>query len=104
MNDVVLNSKKIKRFLPADEGHYQGDRPYSIKEIELLLSKCDIRSRVVVLLMASTGMRVGAIPGLRIADIKKFDEYDLYLIWVYNKSKKDRYYTISPGGHWRCVI
>jgi hypothetical protein len=29
MNDVVLNTKKIKRFLPADEGHYNQDRQYS---------------------------------------------------------------------------
>jgi hypothetical protein len=38
-------------------------------------------------------MRVGALPGLRIGDIKKFEEHNLYLIWVYNNSRKDRYYT-----------
>ena len=43
--------------------------------------------------MASTGMRVGAISGLRILDIKNIDEFGLYLIWVYSSSKKDRYYT-----------
>jgi hypothetical protein len=43
--------------------------------------------------MASTYMRVGAISGLRILDIKKIDEFGLYLIWVYSSSKKDRYYT-----------
>ena len=95
MNDVVLNTKKIKRFLPADEGHYNQDRPYSTDEIQQILSRCDIRSRVIVLLMVSTGMRVGALPGLRLSDIKKFDEFGLYLIWVYNDSKKDRYYTFT---------
>jgi site-specific recombinase XerD len=55
--------------------------------------KCDIRQRVIILLLASTGMRVGALPVLRIGDIKKFEEHDLYLIWVYNNSRKDRYYT-----------
>jgi site-specific recombinase XerD len=44
-------------------------------------------------LFASTGMRVGALSGLRIGDIKKFEEHILYLIWVYNNSRKDRYYT-----------
>ena len=64
-----------------------------MSEIQQILGRCDIRSRVIVLLMLSTGMRVGAIPSLRVGDIKKFDEQNLYLIWVYNNSKKDRYYT-----------
>jgi integrase len=90
-----FTSLEIKRFLPADEGHYQGDRPYSVGEIELLLSKCDIRSRVIILLMTSTGMRIGALSGLRISDVKKMDEFGLYLVYVYNQSKKDRYYTFT---------
>jgi integrase len=60
MNDVSLNTKKIKRFLPADEGHYNQDRPYSINEIQQISDKCDVRSRVIILLMVSTGMRIGA--------------------------------------------
>ena len=94
MNDYYVNTKKIKRFLPSDDSeNYSGDRPYSMSEIQQILGRCDIRSRVIVLLMLSTGMRVGAIPSLRVGDIKKFDEQNLYLIWVYNNSKKDRYYT-----------
>ena len=57
MNDVNLNARKIKRFLPQDESdHYSNDRPYYVNEIQQILSKCDIRSRVIVLLMVSTGM------------------------------------------------
>lgn len=93
MNDVSLNTKKIKRFLPADEGHYNQDRPYSVSEIQQILDKCDVRSRVIILLMVSTGMRIGALPGLLLENAKKIDEFGLYLIWVYNNSKKDRYYT-----------
>jgi integrase len=79
MNDVVLNTKKIKRFLPNDEGHYNQDRPYSTDEIVKILDKCDIRSRVIILLMTSTGMRIGALPCLRLSDIKKMNEFGLYL-------------------------
>jgi site-specific recombinase XerD len=43
--------------------------------------------------MVSTGMRIGALPGLLLEDVKKIDEFGLYLIRVYNNSKKDRYYT-----------
>jgi integrase len=94
INDVNLNTRKIKRFLPQDEfENISNDRPYSVNEIEQILSKCDIRSRVVILLMASTGMRIGGLRELRLADIKKIDEFGLYMIWVYNRSRKDRYYT-----------
>jgi hypothetical protein len=42
--------------------------------------------------MASTGMRIGGLKDLRIGDLKKIDEFGLYMIWVYNRSRKDRYY------------
>ena len=95
MNDINLNINKIKRFLPPDESdHYGTDRPYSVQEIERIIAKCDVRSKVIVYLMTSTGlMRIGALPGLKYGDIKKIDEFGVYLIWVYNRSKADRYYT-----------
>ena len=89
-----LRRRKIKRFLPEDESDYYGkDRPYSIKEIEQILNECDVRDKVAVLIMLSTGMRIGGLRELQIGDIKKIDEYRLYLIWVYNRSGKARYYT-----------
>jgi integrase len=77
MNGIVLNTKKIKRFLPLEDT-YAADRPYSVDEIQQIIDKCDIRSRVVILLMTSTGMRVGALSALRLSDIKKIDEYSLF--------------------------
>lgn len=94
LNDIILNKRKINRFLPLDDDYDSiRDRPYSTDEISKILDKSGVRSKVIILLMASTGMRLGAIPGLRISDIKKVEEFGLYLIWVYNNSKKDRYYT-----------
>jgi len=54
---------------------------------------CDERARVVILLMASTGMRVGALCTLKIKDLIKIPDYYLYKIVVYSNSPKDRYYT-----------
>jgi integrase len=96
MNDYHLNIKKIRRFLPEDIAE-DGitDRPYSVTEIEKILSKCkgDDRCTAVVLIMASTGMRISGLRELRYGDIKKIDEYGLYIIWVYNRYRKDRYIT-----------
>ncbi|HZA68132.1 MAG TPA: hypothetical protein VE548_00405, partial [Nitrososphaeraceae archaeon] len=97
INDVNLNTRKIKRFWGQDEyeniENISNDRPYSVKEVEQILAKCDIRSRVAVLIMVSTAMRIGGLRELRYGDIRKIDEFNLYLIWVYSRSKADRYYT-----------
>jgi integrase len=83
MNDISLKVDKIKRFLPQDESdHYATDRPYSVQEIEKILEKCNVRSRVIILLMASTGMRIGALPQLRVGDIKKMDEFGVYILGI----------------------
>jgi integrase len=55
-----LKRRKIKRFLSEDESDfYSRDRPYSVTEIEKILDKCDVRDRVGVLIMLSSGMRIG---------------------------------------------
>ena len=51
--------------------------------------------------MVSTGMRIGGLRELQIGDIKKIDEHGLYLIWVYNRSGKDRYYIFCSQ---ECVM
>jgi integrase len=95
MNDVLLNKRKVKRFMPADdESDDDRDRAYTHKEIQQLLLKCDERSRVIVLLMASTGMRIGAIPDLKLGHLTEIPKYGIYKISVYNNSKA-RYYTFT---------
>lgn len=64
LNDIPLNKRKITRFIPSDEeGSTRFDKAYDIDDI-LRLNACDIRTKVIVLLMASTGMGIGAIEGL----------------------------------------
>ncbi len=52
-----------------------------------------MRDNVAILIMLSTGMRIGGFRELQIDSIKKIEEYGLYSIWVYNRSGKARYYT-----------
>ncbi len=91
MNDIDLNRRKISRFLPADENHEE-DRTYTRKEIELLLSHCDARFKAVILLMVN-GLRIGAIPDLRIGDLTQTNQPKIYKLWVYHRSKNSKYYT-----------
>jgi integrase len=90
MNDYHLNIKKIRRFLPENTSD-RADRPYSIPEIQQILTQCDIRSRVIVLIMCTTGCRIDALRELQCGDISKISEYGIYRFWFYNRYRKHRY-------------
>ena len=92
MNDVLLNKNKVNRFLPEDETDHT-DRAYTHEEIQQMLLKCDERTRVIILLMTSTGMRIGAVYALQIGNLERIPEYDLYRILVYANFPRSRYYT-----------
>lgn len=59
INDVRINKEKIGKFL--GEQKKNTDRAYTHLEIKTLLDVCDLRLKVVVLVLASIGMRIGAI-------------------------------------------
>jgi integrase len=95
MNDVLLNWKKISQYLGQDSKRFK-DRAYTTEEIQQLLTKADERMRVVILLLASTGMRIGSIPDLKIRNLSKIESYKLYQIVVYENSKEEYYCFCSP--------
>ncbi len=68
-----------------------------LKKLDDLLLTCDERERAIILILSSTGMRVGAVHPLRLKDLKKWiiDEQGnyIYQIQVYSPSSKYRYYT-----------
>ena len=97
INDIILNRKKLSKFVGEQENKYEY-RSYTREEISNLLSLCDERGKVIVLLMASTGMRVGALPEIKIKHLKriKIDKNNntyIYQIQVYANSKKYAYKT-----------
>jgi len=79
------------------EGEQQ-DRPYSKEEIKTMFNAAqDIRVKIIISLMISSGLRYGAVSILKIGDIEKIEKYNLYKITAYRKSKKFKYYTFcSP--------
>ena len=72
------------------------DRSYTRLEIQTMLKTAnDIRSKIIILLISSSGMRSGAIPLLKIRNLTKIEQKDYYLyqINVYEKSKRSNYKT-----------
>ena len=94
INDIILNTKKISKFIP-ERKIGRKDRGYNHEEIHSLLEIGDERLRAVILLLASTGMRIGAIPYLRIRNLEKLDN-DIYKITVYENSKEEYFTFTTP--------
>jgi integrase len=97
--DIMLNKQKIRRQLPYDDKPKQRDRPYTVEEIQRILSRCDERTKVIVLLMASSGMRIDAVRELQLGDLKKQEIRNFFLIYriqVYARSRHSYYTFCSP--------
>lgn len=92
MNDISLNWEKIHGF-EHEAVKVSEDRPYESGEIKQLVEHANLRNRAVIYLMSSTGIRLGAFPYLRVKDLEPIEEYNIFKIWVYAKSKKSRYFT-----------
>jgi integrase len=96
MNEITtLNWRKINRHQPEHEACVE-DRPYTREEIQRLLEAASPRDRAIILLMASSGLRVGAVSALTIKSLKPIDKYDIYKIMVYRKSKSQYFSFCTP--------
>jgi integrase len=92
---TTINWKKVYPFL-GEKTRVKKDRAYTTEEIQHLLVKADERMRVVILLLASTGMRIGAIPDLKLRHLIRNEKYNLYQIVVYENSNEEYYTFCSP--------
>jgi hypothetical protein len=95
MKDVLLNWKKISKFL--GEKRYDNEiRGYSHEEIKRMLEFADIKYRAVIFLYATTGMRREALTDLHIRDLEYLDKYQIYKITVYKKTKEQHVCFTTP--------
>lgn len=75
-NDIELKWAKIKSYVGKGKGGGgRKDRPYTIKEISKMLEKADQRGKIAILLMCSSGIRVGALSSLKIRNLEKIDMF-----------------------------
>jgi integrase len=96
MNDIELRRWKIAMYLPEDRKVNDEDRGYTHEEIAKLLQYCDNRTKALVLLLASSGMRIGAVTELKMNHLTKIDKYSLYKVKVYAGFKETHITFTTP--------
>jgi integrase len=98
-SDYDFKWKLIKMYLGDDDDVEDNnssleDRPYTKQEIQTMLNTAtDIRVKIIILLISSSGIRMGAIPILKLRNLTRIEKYNLYQLTVYEKSKKSNYKT-----------
>jgi integrase len=93
LNDVALSKKKIYRYLGEEERPIE-NRGYNTEEISKMLDVSDDRARAIILVLASTGIRIRATIELKLEDLKIIPDYNLYQVRVYSDSNQ-RYLTFT---------
>jgi integrase len=98
MNDCLLNWKKIKKFSIKSTktgNEIAGkDRGYTHEEIQKILEFSDQRIRTAFLILASTGIRIGALGSLKVGDLERIQ--DLYKVSVYSGEKENYTTFVTP--------
>jgi integrase len=94
LNDVLINKKKVNRYLPEYKKVVK-DRAYSSEQIQQALQNADQRMRMIILILSSTGCRIGALPLLKLGHLSKTKIPEgLYKI-VFYEGTSNEYYTFT---------
>lgn len=95
IDDFNLKMNNFRLHLPPGESINE-DRPYTTQEIIQVLAQGspDLRTKVAVLLLCSSGIRMGDLHSLQIGDLTKIEQFNLrlYKVQIYARTR-DRYYT-----------
>lgn len=98
INRITINRKYVSRFKPAKRKVRKGDFAYTHEQIGKMVNKANTRDKMIVLLMAATGMRIGALCKLTINNLQKvtIEGYPshVYKIVVY-EGEPEQYYCFT---------
>ena len=95
MNDVVINYKKLRKLFPkkTKKGNQRG---YTKTEVMKILDNAKSkRNHALVLLFASSGVRLGAIPGICLKHLSKIDQ-NSYAIKIYEDELEEDHIFTTP--------
>lgn len=73
MNDIIVNWRKINKLLPHGNDN-AADEAYTREQIKKMLEYSDLRAKIPIIFMASSGMRLGGFQGLTDGCIKPIQD------------------------------
>ena len=102
MNDIIVNWQKLNKGIPRGNSAAE-DRAPTIDEIQKLMEYPDRRIRPIVLILLSSGIRVGAFETLRWKHINPITDENGYIVaakmTVYPGDKEEYFTFITPEAY-----
>jgi hypothetical protein len=95
MNNYILNWKRLKKF-KAKHRPIVEDKPYTREQIKKLVEVAPLRDKAIILLMASSGMRCGALSVIRLRDIETVEKYGILKFRVYTNEQESYIIYCTP--------
>ena len=105
INFKLINRTRIRTMVKPNDDPIGGDR-YTNEDVIKILQAVKItkkknykihtklRTKAIILLLASSGIRVGALAELKVSDLEKIE--DCYSLKVYAKTKYEHYTFLTP--------
>ena len=101
-NDILtVNWKKVNSYKPEFCNVIE-DEAYTRDQLAYMISMADIRDKAILLLLASTGCRIGSVPKLRLKDIKPIEIPGIgiiYQVTIYKKAKQQYISYTTPEAY-----
>ncbi|MGA8843286.1 MAG: tyrosine-type recombinase/integrase [Nitrososphaeraceae archaeon] len=91
LNDVSINRKKLNRFV-GEQRKTVKDEAYNHEDLKKMFQFATFRTRLLIAIYSSTGIRKGAIIDLKLKHLQKIESHELYKFTIYENTK-DEYIT-----------
>lgn len=95
-NETLVNWDWIDLYKPKKDEKEPADRPYNHEELSSIMAACELRGTTALLCMASGGLRMGALPLIRIPDLTWIEQASLYGVHVYPGTDSHYYTFFTP--------
>ena len=91
---------RIEWKYPKQRERKYRDRLPTVAELKYILNNASLKQKAILLLLISSGMRIGSLEHLRLKDFAYDDEHGLVKISVYSTKTRHQYTTFATNEFW----
>ena len=98
LNDVIVNKKKLKRFM-GEQTRTIKDEAYTHEDLTKMFQHASFRTKLLIAIYSSTGIRKGAIIDLKLKHLEKVENgrgIKLYKFTIYENTKEEHLTFCTP--------
>jgi integrase len=95
LNDLILNKKRVMKYVGESKKTVK-DLAYTTEDIEKMVNVSKPRTRLIILIYASTGIRRSALLELKLKHLRKIEELGIYQFTIYENSKEEHVTYCTP--------